>query len=134
MDYPTPIPRLRMTLLDERYYEEGIPHSAASSSTAGRPVVCRLWRMAAATRTPVYALGMESPTKRYLYCVGEDESAARRLLDRIAEGRLSPLHLGDVVDDFLWETRQERGEVHGAFPETPYEICEDPLQTGKSMV
>ena len=96
MERPTPPARLRMSLLAERYYEEA-PRC---------PVVCRLWRMRPdlpVEGTAVYAMGMESPSGRYLYCVGEDETAARGLFERITAGRLSPLHLGDVVEDFLWE-------------------------------
>lgn len=134
MDHPM-LPRLRMTLLDERYYEEVIRPFAGGRSAVGRPVICRLWRMVTAVRPPVYALGMESPVARYLYCVGEDESAARRLLDRIAEGELSPLHLGDVVTDFLWEAGQGSGGVERAsIHETPCEIRSGSLQTGKNMV
>ena len=104
MEHHTPLPRLRMTLLDERYYDEA----------PRRPAVCRLWRMRPASPAVGgvrYAIGMESLTRRYLYCVGEDESAARLLFERITEGRLSPVHLGDVVEDFLWETERERGEA-----------------------
>ena len=93
-------PRLLMTLLDERYYEE---------APAG-PVVCRLWRMRPVSPTEgrvCYALGMESPSRRYLYCIGEDEAAARCLLTRVASGRLSPVHFRAVVEDFLWEEEQE---------------------------
>lgn len=99
-------PRLIMTLLDERYYEEA----------PTRPVVCRLWRMRSASPTEgrvCYALGMESPVRRYLYYVGENEAAVRGLLAQVAEGRLSPLHLGEVVEDFLWEAEHgspSRGE------------------------
>jgi len=73
-----------------------------------------------------YAIGMESPAKRYLYCVGHDETAARRLWESMVEARLSPVHLGDVVEDFLWEQRQT-GERSGEFPEKT-------LQTNQSMV
>ena len=92
-------PRLLMTLLDERYYEEA-PAS---------PVVCRLWRMRPVFPTEgrvCYALGMESPSRRYLYCIGEDEAAARRLLSRVVNGRLSPVHLREIVEDFLWEAEE----------------------------
>ena len=101
MSTPTPRPRLLMTLLDERYYEE----------STHRPVVCRLWRMRSQTSEgrAHYAVGMESLTRRYLYCVGSDEAAARRLFGSIVEGKLSPLHLREVVEDFLWEA--ERGEI-----------------------
>ena len=94
-----PRPRLLMTLMDERYYEDSANH----------PVVCRLWRMRpqASEGRAHYAVGMESLTRRYLYCVGEDESAARRLFGNIVEGRLSPIHLREVVEDFLWEEEQE---------------------------
>ena len=87
MERPTPPARLRMSLLAERYYEEA-PRC---------PVVCRLWRMRPdlpVEGTAVYALGMESPSGRYLYCVGEDEVAARGGFGRITAGRLSPHHLG----------------------------------------
>ena len=96
----TPCPCLLMTLLDERYYEDFPNH----------PVVCRLWRMRSRSSEgfPRFAIGMESPTRRYLYCVGGDENAARRLLQRIAEGRLSPVHLRDVVEDLRWEAEQEK--------------------------
>ena len=89
-------PRLLMTLLDERYYEEA----------PTRPVVCRLWRMRSASTTKgrvCYALGMESLSRRYLYYVGENEAAVRGLFARVAEGRLSPIHFRAVVEDFLWE-------------------------------
>ena len=94
-------PCLLLTLLDERYYEE----------SPGHPVVCRLWRMrpqASHRGSVCYAVGMESPNRRYLYCVGGDETAARRLLRIAAEERLSPIHLKDVVEDFLWEAEQGR--------------------------
>ena len=99
-----PPPRLLMTLLDERFYEEA-PRC---------PVVCRLWRMCPASPvegTPVYAIGMESPTKRYLYYLGDDGEAVRRLFGTIVEGRLSPVHLGDVAEDFLRETADRREAV-----------------------
>ena len=89
-------PRLLMTLLDERYYEEA----------PTRPVVCRLWRMRSAFPAEgrvCYALGMESLSRRYLYYVGENEAAVRGLFARVAEGRLSPIHFRAVVEDFLWE-------------------------------
>lgn len=95
-------PRLLMTLLDERYYEEA----------PTRPVVCRLWRMrpvSPAEGRVCYALGMESPSRRYLYYIGEDEAAARLLLSQVTNGRLSPAHFRDVVEDFLWEAEQEDG-------------------------
>ena len=94
----TPRPCLLMTMLDERYYEESPRH----------PVVCRLWRMRSRSSEGRchFAIGMESPTRRYLYCVGEDESAARRLFESMVAGRLSPIHLGEVVEDFLWEAEQ----------------------------
>ena len=112
-------PRLLMTQLDERYYDEA----------PRRPVVCRLWRMRPdlpVEGTAVYAIGMESPSGRYLYCVGEDETAARGLFERITAGSLSPHHLGDVVEDFLWE-QSHPGKETGEFPEKP-------LQTNPSMV
>ena len=112
-------PRLLMTQLDERYYDEA----------PRRPVVCRLWRLCPAPPvegSAVYAIGMESPAKRYLYCVGHDETAARRLWESMVEARLSPVHLGDVVEDFLWEQRQT-GERSGEF-------LEKTLQTNQSMV
>ena len=119
MERSTPPARLRMSLLAERYYEEA-PRC---------PVVCRLWRMRPdlpVEGTAVYAMGMESPSGRYLYCVGEDETAARGLFERITAGRLSPHHLGDVVEDFLWE-QSHPGKETGEFPEKP-------LQTNPSMV
>ena len=99
MPTPTPRPCLLMTLLDERYYEESPRH----------PVVCRLWRMRpkSSEGRVHFAIGMESLTRRYLYCVGRDESAVRRLFGSVVEGRLSPVHLGEVVEDFLWEVEQE---------------------------
>ena len=116
--HPLP-PRLLMTQLDERYYDEVPRH----------PVVCRLWRLCPAPPvegTPIYAIGMESPSKRYLYCVGHDETAARRLWESMAEARLSPVHLGDVVADFLWEQGHTEKET-GDFPERT-------LQTEPNMV
>jgi hypothetical protein len=116
--HPLP-PRLLMTRLDERYYDEA----------PRQPVVCRLWRLCPAPPvegTAIYAIGMESPVKRYLYCVGQDEAAARRLWESMVEARLSPVHLGDVVEDFLWEQGQ-RGKEAGEFPEKT-------LQTDPSMV
>lgn len=96
-----PPPRLLMTQLVERYYDEA----------PRRPVVCCLWRLCPVPPvegSAVYAIGMESPTKRYLYCVGSDGEAALRLWENITQGKLSPVHLGDVVEDFLWETGQGR--------------------------
>ena len=104
MSTPMPRPCLLMTLLDERYYEEAPDHS----------VVCLLWRMRPKSSDGgfvCYAVGMESPTRRYLYRIGEDESAARRLFESIVEGRLSPVHLGEVVEDFLWEEGQRSRAV-----------------------
>ena len=97
---PTPCPCLLMTLLDECYYEESPCH----------PVACRLWRMRSKTAEGRvhFAIGMESPTRRYLYWVGESESSARRLFASMVEGKLSPIHLGEVVEDFLWEVEQEK--------------------------
>jgi hypothetical protein len=93
---PVTHPGLAMSLLEEHYYCE--PDRL--------PVVCRLWRL----RTPspsahaiTYAVGLESLTKRYVYCVGRDESSARALVRRITENRLDPIHLGNVVADYLWE-------------------------------
>lgn len=122
-------PRLVMTFLDQRYYCAAPRH----------PVVCRLWRMrpdskdapdrgqgsggVEAAVAVTYAIGMESPTERYLYCVDSDEARARALFDRIVEGRLSPIHLGDVVEDHLWELGQTDGE-----------FCGRPLQTDGNMV
>ena len=125
METQNPRPCLRVTLLLERYYEEG----------ARRPVVCRLWRMAATAsagqippRPPVYALGMEGPTRRYLYCLGEEEDSARRLLEAVTEGRLAPIHLRDVVEDYRWDreggAREDRAE----------EFAVNPLQIPPSMV
>ena len=96
----TPCPCLLMTLLDECYYEESPCH----------PVVCRLWRMRSKSfeGRQHFAIGMESPSRRYLYLVGEDELAARELFEGVVAGRLSPLHLRDVVEDFLWELEQEK--------------------------
>ena len=99
-----PPPRLLMTLLDERFYEEA-PRC---------PVVCRLWRMCPASPVegmPVYAIGMESPAKRYLYYLGDDGESVRRLFGTIVEGRLSPVHLGDVAEDFLRETADRREAI-----------------------
>ena len=96
----TPCPCLLMTLLDECYYEEPPCH----------PVVCRLWRMRSkySEGQRHFAIGMESPSRRYLYLVGEDELAGRELFESVVAGRLSPLHLRDVVEDFLWEVEQEK--------------------------
>jgi hypothetical protein len=44
----------------------------------------------------------------------------------MVEARLSPVHLGDVVEDFLWEQGQREKET-GEFPEKS-------LQTNPSMV
>lgn len=115
-------PRLVMTLLEERLYP----------LTSTRSVICRFWRMraeerAASAAIPVtYAIGMETMTERYLYCVGHDGKAARELYVRMIEGRFSPIHLGDVVADFFWE-RENQGELSK-------EIPENPLQTNQSMV
>lgn len=122
-------PRLIMTLLDQRYY----------CAAPRRPVVCRLWRMRPDPKSVAdtgqgsgdrgssvavtYAIGMESTAERYLYCVDSDEARARALFGRIAEGKLSPIHLGDVVEDHLWELRETEGE-----------IPERPLQTDGNMV
>ena len=99
----TPCPCLLMTLLDECYYEESPCH----------PVVCRLWRMRSKSfeGRQHFAIGMESPTKRYLYYLGDDGEAVRRLFGTIVEGRLSPVHLGDVAEDFLRETADRREAV-----------------------
>ena len=121
LEITRPTPRLVMTLLEERYY--CVPHN--------RPVVCRLWRMrtaplskALAERTEfTYAIGMESSTRRYLYCIGTDEAKSRDLYDRIVRGELSPIHLRDVVTDFLWDLK-----------ETAREFSERPLQTSENMV
>lgn len=94
-----PPPRLLMTLLDERFYEEA-PRC---------PVVCRLWRMCPAAPVegiPVYAIGMESPDRRYLYCIGEDEADARSFFETVTEEKLSPVHLPDVIEDRRWESMQ----------------------------
>jgi hypothetical protein len=115
-------PCLVMTLLEERFYP----------LTRTRPVVCRFWRMRAVkgragVEIPVtYAIGMEGMTERYLYCVGRDEGEAYALFGRIVEGRLSPLHLGDVVEDFHWEQGQ-KGKDTG-------EILKKTLQTNQNMV
>ena len=99
----TPCPCLLMTLLDECYYEESPCH----------PVVCRLWRMRSKSFEGQrhFAIGMESPTKRYLYYLGDDGEAVRRLFGTIVEGRLAPVHLGDVAEDFLRETADRREAV-----------------------
>ncbi len=100
-------PRLTMSLLEEHYY----------SLPLRRPVVCRLWHMRPSPQSPAktvsYAVGLESPTERYLYCIGEDESQARALIRRIVENELEPIHLGNVVEDYLWEVE------HGPVTETP---------------
>ncbi len=128
---PSPRPRLIMRLLKERYY----------CVTRDRPVVCRLWRMCpAAPPSPggaqapeggrsTYAIGMESATERYLYCVGTDGGAALAFFDHITEGRLSPLHLGDAVEDFLWEQSQSRKsrESEGEIPKSPLQNAENML-------
>ena len=114
----TPCPCLLMTLLDECYYEESPCH----------PVVCRLWRMRpkVAEGRVHFAIGMESPTRRYLYRVGESESSARRLFASMVEGRLSPVHLREVVEDLRWEA--------GQMGESRREIVQAPLQIPESMV
>ncbi|MBP3667691.1 MAG: hypothetical protein J6K29_11665 [Clostridia bacterium] len=112
-------PRLILRLLEQRAYR----------LTRTRPVVCRLWQMRVgqpADRSPQYAIGMETLTSRYLYCVGGDETGARALLARIAEGRLHPIHLGDVVEDYLWELEND-GKTEGEFSESP-------LQSNGNMV
>lgn len=114
-------PRLTMRLLDERVY----------SVSRKRPVVCRLWKMTArppcpAAAAPVYAIGMETLTERCLYCVGSHEESVRALFARVTAGKLAPLHLGDVVEDYLWE-RKQIGKEAG-------EIRERTLQTNQSMV
>ncbi len=90
-------PHLRMSLLEEHHYRE----------SHRRPVVCRLWRLRTFPQHPTqdvtYAIGLESVNRRYLYCIGQDEASARALVKRIAECRLSPLHFGNVVEDYLWE-------------------------------
>lgn len=100
-DSSSPRPRLLLCLLDECYY----------CVTPHRPVVCRLWRMRPAkppatggetSAAPTYAIGMESASERYLYCVGTDEAEVRALYRRVVEGELDPVHLGEVVEDFLW--------------------------------
>ena len=128
-------PCLRMTLLLERYYEEETDRVAVGRSGPGSPVVCRLWRMVAAAqagqdvaRPAMYALGMESPTRRYLYCLGEEEASARRLLETVVAGRLAPLHLRDVVEDYRWE------EAGGAREDQVEEFAGSPLQMPPSMV
>lgn len=110
-----------MRLLNERLY----------SVTRKTPVVCRLWRMTAEAPSPsavfpVYAIGLESLTARYLYCVGSREEEARELFARIVGGKLSPVHLADVVEDFLWE-QEQGGKETG-------EISESPLQSPQNMV
>ena len=98
---PVKHPRLTMSLLEEHHYCE----------THHLPVVCRLWRMRASPQLPVqtatYAVGLESPSRRYLYCIGKNEASARALVKRITECKLSPLHFESVVADYLWE--QENG-------------------------
>ena len=98
-------PRLIMSLLEEHYY--CLPR---------RPVVCRLWRMRPSPPSPVkghtFAVGLESPRERYLYCVGADLPGARALVRRIVENELEPIHLGNVVEDYLWEL--EHGAVSKA--------------------
>ena len=74
-----------------------------------RLAVCRLWRMRSADHpaAPItYAIGLESLRRRYLYCLGTDEARALSLAQRIADERLEPAHLGDVVADFLWAEEQ----------------------------
>jgi hypothetical protein len=109
-----------MRLLNERVY----------SVSRKRPVVCRLWKMTAQPPSPVtdpvYAIGMETLTERYLFCVGSHEESVRALFARVTAGKLSPLHLGDVVEDYLWERGQMGKEVG--------EIPKKTLQTNQSMV
>jgi hypothetical protein len=113
-------PRLTMRLLDERVY----------SVSRKRPVVCRLWKMTAKppspVTAPVYAIGMETLTERCLYCVGSHEESVRALFAGVTAGKLAPLHLGDVVEDYLWERKQIAKEAG--------EIPERTLQTNQSMV
>ena len=113
-------PRLTMRLLDERAY----------SVSRKRPVVCRLWKMTARSPSPVtapvYAIGMETMTERYLYCVGSHEESVRALFERVTAGKLAPIHLGDVVEDYLWE-RKQIGKEAGEIPKKT-------LQTNQSMV
>ena len=94
---PAKRPRLAMSLLEEHYY----------CAARRRPVVCRLWRMYSRPLTAVhavaYSVGLESFTKRYLYYVGTDESSARALVRRIARNKLDPIHLSDVIADYIWE-------------------------------
>lgn len=119
-----PRSRLVMSLLEERYYRV----------TPQCPVVCRLWAMRPSEEgdrplpspIPTYAIGMESPTERYLYCVGIHEEDARALFSRVTEGELSPVHLGDVVADLLWEQGQRAKEAG--------EISQKTLQTDQSMI
>ena len=92
-------PRLLMHLLDERYYCEA----------PGCPVVCRLWSLIPdqpSDESTTYALGMESPDRRYLYCIGEDEADARSFFETVTEEKLSPVHLPDVIEDRRWESMQ----------------------------
>lgn len=95
----TQCPRLAMSLLEEHYY----------CAPCRRPVVCRLWRMYTRPHTSVqsvaYSVGLESITKRYLYYVGTDEASARSLVRRIARNKLDPIHLSDVIADYIWETK-----------------------------
>lgn len=91
------------------------------------PVECCLWRMTPQAPSPladssVYAIGMayvgeedassgrRARVGQRLYCVGQEEAAARRLFDRMKRGRLSPVHLEDVVRDHLWEDEQDGNE------------------------
>lgn len=116
--------RLVMSLLKEGYYRV----------TPECPVVCRLWLMRPAEdeshpippAPPTYAIGMESPAERYLYCVGTCEEDVLALFARITEGELAPVHLGDAVADFLWEQGQKAKEEG--------EIPKRTLQTNQSMV
>ena len=93
----SPLLRLSMVLLEERAY----------CISRKRPVICRLWRMRTGSLSPVravgYSIGLESLTKRYLYYVGTDEASARSLARRIAHGKLNPIHLSDVIADYIWE-------------------------------
>lgn len=110
-------PRLTMSLLEEHYYT--LPRR--------RPVVCRLWRMRPSSppvsKSVTYAVGVESASERYLYCIGEDEARARALIRRIVENELEPIHLGNVVEDYLWEAE------HGPVTDTPQSEAPSAAQT-----
>lgn len=102
----SPSPRLLMSLLSTKTYH--VAHR--------RLAVCHLWLLRptkpSADVRPAYAIGMKSGRKWYLYCAGSDKVAAFALYKRITKGRLEPIHLNGVMEDFFWE--QEHRELCGS--------------------